>query len=614
MINAILIMSAVAAILTLVLRLLRPLIKMRISASARAVAWCVVLAASLIPVRVTLPVTVAAPIPTVRDTVESIVNPVFASVPSITVADSVPEMAVTSVQNATSYDIGLIILLIWCVGAVAFLLWGVASYLVLTRKLQASRIRAKECDLEVLRTLTKKADLYYCAAVSTPMSLGVFRPCIYLPEREYDEMTLLTILKHERAHIRRHDVIVKWLAFLANAVHWFNPALYIMRLELARECELAADESTIKQLDMDEQIEYGNMLLDMASNKKSPIDVYVVTLVAGKYALKERIEVIMNYKSKKRPSIILSGILMISLVVAAILCGAVTQNATAASDTEIVRATVNLRVDGVQYRLGAYNFERTNFVKLRDVAFLLNDSEKQFSISFDNATRQIVITTGAEYTPLGSEMQQQAETNVRAIKNSVRVMRDGELSELYAYTIGGHNYFCLRELSALLNFNVTWDSILRTVSVNTSLDYDAGSQIPYFTRFYYFVTYEYTDIESGFTGLSGTKFDDDNELTENDILRRLRDIPFRNLRINRIIEFEKSTYMRMSEPESDDVIIVMIENIGLMMTAAEYQAYIDAGAVEENIFDFVSEESLQNYLDALNQNGSNGNTGGVPLG
>ena len=62
----------------------------------------------------------------------------------------------------------------------------------------------------------------------------------------------LSLFGAPSTHVTRtRDIVVKWFALLANAVHWFNPALYLLRRELARECQLAADEAVIRHIDVD---------------------------------------------------------------------------------------------------------------------------------------------------------------------------------------------------------------------------------------------------------------------------------------------------------------------------------------------------------------------------
>ena len=42
---------------------------------------------------------------------------------------------------------------------------------------------------------------------------------------------------------------IKWLAVLARAVHWFNPAVWWLVRRLEQDCELSCDEQTVRRWD-----------------------------------------------------------------------------------------------------------------------------------------------------------------------------------------------------------------------------------------------------------------------------------------------------------------------------------------------------------------------------
>nr|AGS52672.1 hypothetical protein [uncultured bacterium contig00045] len=376
MISSILLMSAVATILTLALRLLRPVLSKRIGASARALAWCVVLAASLMPIRFPLP-SVAAPLPTIREAVDDIIASVADPVAdtgntSDAIANTMPgaapivvppvaydiEATLETTKGATAtpadsqavgtpestrptaIDATSAILLIWGIGAAAFMLWGIASYGTMARMLLDTSTPAKDGDYAVLKSLRVKVGLYRTKSITTPMLLGVVVPRVYLPEREYGDDALRSILMHELAHHRRRDIIVKWFALAANAVHWFNPAIYLLRGELARECELAADEAVIRELDKEARLGYGHVLLDVVTKEKVPIGVSSVALCAEARTLKERIEAIAKYKARKWPSLLLSVVLTLALAATVIISTAVRAEASALDGTPLGAAVV----------------------------------------------------------------------------------------------------------------------------------------------------------------------------------------------------------------------------------------------------------------------------------
>ena len=68
---------------------------------------------------------------------------------------------------------GLIAVVVWGIGAASFLLWGIVSYLMLEKKLRATRAPAKESDLEILKTISQKVKLYRSRAAQTPLLLSM---------------------------------------------------------------------------------------------------------------------------------------------------------------------------------------------------------------------------------------------------------------------------------------------------------------------------------------------------------------------------------------------------------------------------------------------------------
>jgi TonB family protein len=53
------------------------------------------------------------------------------------------------------------------------------------------------------------------------------------------------VIRHERAHITRHDWLWQILSSLLTAVFWFHPLMWLARLELLREAEGAADDMVL---------------------------------------------------------------------------------------------------------------------------------------------------------------------------------------------------------------------------------------------------------------------------------------------------------------------------------------------------------------------------------
>ena len=136
----------------------------------------------------------------------------------------------------------------------------------------------------------------YCnPGISSPMLAGVWKPCIVLPEAKPIEGSTDYILLHELVHLKRHDLLYKWLIQLCICIHWFNPFLRRLETETGAACELACDEAVLKMLDKKQRRSYGDTLLSAMRPhevQKAP----AAMLSEGMEQLKERLGAIMVYR------------------------------------------------------------------------------------------------------------------------------------------------------------------------------------------------------------------------------------------------------------------------------------------------------------------------------
>ena len=118
-----------------------------------------------------------------------------------------------------------------------------------------------------------------------------------------------------------------------------------------------------------------------------------------------------------------------------------------------------------------YKIGDSNYFKIRDVAALLNGTEKQFSVGYDGEKNAVTATPGQGYDKLDTDLawapsggSQDAELSNDAI------YVNGEKITAEVYKIGGSNYFKLRDLGRALDFYVGW-SAERGIYIETSKPY-----------------------------------------------------------------------------------------------------------------------------------------------
>jgi hypothetical protein len=128
-------------------------------------------------------------------------------------------------------------------------------------------------------------------------------------------------------------------------------------------------------------------------------------------------------------------------------------------------------VNGKDVKFDAYLINDNNYFKLRDLAYVLSGTEKQFEVSWDGENNAIALTSGRSYTPNGGEMVGKGGGVKTPTVTSSKIFLDGEEISLTAYNIEDNNYFKLREIGAAFDFEIDWDAATSTIVIDTSKRY-----------------------------------------------------------------------------------------------------------------------------------------------
>lgn len=173
---------------------------------------------------------------------------------------------------------------VWAVIAACFAIYSLISYLKLKDQVRdAIRIRGG----------------WESNRIETAFILGFIKPKIYIP-MGMDSQSRQNILAHERTHLDKGDHWIKMIGFLALALHWFNPLVWVAYILLCKDIETACDERVIRFMELDERKAYSSALLRCSSRRAH----FAASPVAfGEVSVKQRILSILKYK---KPSFWLS--------------------------------------------------------------------------------------------------------------------------------------------------------------------------------------------------------------------------------------------------------------------------------------------------------------------
>ena len=275
--------SLLGALAILLMLVSKPLWRERYRAKARCWLWLALAAFLLFPVDFSVkdaPVQAAPPqdytlfVGTDKTTIQS-TDHLFGDMAeksgqtSTQVRDSIIARPVTDpAQKATRYiPVTTILFYGYLAGVAAFLLCQGVSYVRFRRTVRRWRSGVTRGDYRALlqdtaRSLNVTApEMFVCEAISTPAVTGLFRPTLLLPHEGYDSNELRYILRHELCHLKRRDMLLKLVLLAANAMHWFDPVVYLMLRQADEDIELACDSAATDGLDRAERAAYSRTLL-----------------------------------------------------------------------------------------------------------------------------------------------------------------------------------------------------------------------------------------------------------------------------------------------------------------------------------------------------------------
>ena len=131
--------------------------------------------------------------------------------------------------------------------------------------------------------------------------------------------------------------------------------------------------------------------------------------------------------------------------------------------------TAKVLINGRQTDFRAYNINGSNFFRLRDLAYALNNTNSRFDISWNETLNEIMLRPGMPYRAIGSEMAQRPTfASVTAIKTESNISLFNAPINLTGYNIDASNYFMLREIGFYIGFDVDWDEQTSTILIDTN--------------------------------------------------------------------------------------------------------------------------------------------------
>jgi TonB family protein len=177
-------------------------------------------------------------------------------------------------------------------------LWAAGTSIQLSRLglsfVRIARIRSGATPLSGYRS-----DVLVSKDVEIPIVAGIAAPAVVVPAalaRTLDPKDLERVIEHERAHLRRNDVVGNAVQRVMEAVLFFNPWTYLIGRQLIAEREAACDDWVVNNAG--EARDYAACLAAVAQRVRRPAAPLVAPSAFGsRHALVIRIERLMKGNS-----------------------------------------------------------------------------------------------------------------------------------------------------------------------------------------------------------------------------------------------------------------------------------------------------------------------------
>ena len=170
---------------------------------------------------------------------------------------------------------------------------------------------------------------------------------------------------------------------------------------------------------------------------------------------------------KKKISLLLAILMLVTLI----------PTAFAESKTvDAVKNTKKVTLDGEEVKVGSYDVEGYNYLKLRDVAAILNTKKCQFNVGFDAPTKLITVELAKGYEKVEGDLAEIKDEKAKAIVSVKKILVNGEEKEIKTALINEYNYMQLRDLASLVGLDVKYDAKNKVIMLNS--DAQAKEEAP----------------------------------------------------------------------------------------------------------------------------------------
>ncbi len=141
-------------------------------------------------------------------------------------------------------------------------------------------------------------------AVASPVLYGLFKPRLVLPRGFVGRFTreeIRFVVLHEMVHLKRGDLILNWLATGLQAIHWFNPLVWLGFARWRADRELACDAAVLEIVGAGRNRDYGETIIQLLEGRThQALTPNQVGVLEAPGQLRNRLAMIVKFKPASR--------------------------------------------------------------------------------------------------------------------------------------------------------------------------------------------------------------------------------------------------------------------------------------------------------------------------
>ncbi|MEN8077311.1 M56 family metallopeptidase [Clostridioides difficile] len=212
--------------------------------------------------------------------------------------------------------------IIWILGVSLFIIWNIYCYHKFIKEVMSQSYEdisfdnmLYKCKLKL--NITSEVAIRKSNRINSPMVVGILNPKIIFPSNiEYDNK-LEPVITHELVHLKRKDLLTKFIQIGITAVNWFNPIIYMMNNSMEKWCEISCDEIVAENMSYEERKEYGKTVLSIIENVSLTSNNLCLYLCNDKKYIKRRLIMMLKVKKSTKTKKIFAGMLLAGIVLGA---------------------------------------------------------------------------------------------------------------------------------------------------------------------------------------------------------------------------------------------------------------------------------------------------------